>query len=337
MKRSFLTKYIISFLCLLMALCLMSSSAFASDVKNEDQACSITLTFENDDKAISNAHFRLYRIARSAAELENANFIGDFNDYQITVDSPLDVEALSTLAATLSSYAARDALVPNYQGDTDSKGRIIFENLEPGVYLIDGNSVKDANGVYNPQPFIVVLPAVIDGEEHKDVSSKVKYEYIPSDAETISRKVIKVWDDKNYPDRPLEISVQLLCDGQVQSEVALNSENNWRYTWDDLDPSKTWQVVEKDVPDGYSVSISREGEIFVVTNKYEEDIPEGGWPSEPSSSRPTNPDKEPTTSGSGKEENLPNTGLLWWPVPVLLTSGFALFSVGFVKRKRDED
>ncbi|MCH5197525.1 MAG: Cna B-type domain-containing protein [Oscillospiraceae bacterium] len=366
MKKSFLIKYLAAFLCLFMVVSFFSPAVLAEDWQDDDY--SVTLIFVHDGEPVRNAHFRLYYIAEALDGVDNREFFGDFKDYRVTID-PFMNDKLSEIASTLSAYAARDALVPDAQGETDNMGRLKFKNLDGGVYLIDGNSTVQNGEVYNPQPFIVYLPSVVDDEEHNRVNANIKYEYLNTYYEKIERKVVKIWDDEGNPNRPNQIVAQLLCDGEVFDEVVLNAENNWRHTWSGLEAFHIWQVVEKTVPGDYSVSVIREGNTFVLTNTYEGDIPEEGWPTEPSSNDSSDPydpsdpsnlsnSSDPssggdgpdgTTGGSGSNGsgsngsgsngsgNLPNTGLLWWPVPVLITSGFALFSVGFVKRKHDDE
>ena len=53
---------------------------------------------------------------------------------------------------------------------------------------------------------------------------------------------------------------------------------------------------------------------------------------EPSKDVPKNPPKE-----AGKKETLPQLGVLWWPIPVLACGGMTLFTLGWIKsRKQDE-
>lgn len=338
MKKSFLIRYIAVSLCLLIAFSL-PLNAFADHWEADDY--SVTLFFDHEGEPIRNAHFRLYLIAENYEDAQARNFLGDFSKYNnVTVENPLETDGLMSLASTLSAYAARDGIVPDEQGDTDDKGTLKFKRLEGGVYLIDGGSTIQGDEVYNPQPFIAFLPAVIDEEECNRVNADVKYEFIANAyLVSLERSVVKVWDDggENNPYRPKEIIAQLLMDGTIYEEVSLNAENNWRYSWKGLNPLHMWQVVEKIVPDDYSVSVVREGDTFILTNKYENEIPEGGWPTtEPDT---TTPGGETTTSPDDKKpgSTLPNTGMLWWPVPVLVSSGFTLFGVGFIKRKRVED
>ena len=128
----------------------------------------------------------------------------------------------------------------------------------------------------------------------------------------ISRKVLKVWEDKGFEaERPKEIEVQLLRGGEVYSTVKLNAANNWRYTWTDLDSRYAWKVVEKEL-EGYTVTVTREGVTFVVTNTYGETIE----------------DNETPLSGE-----LPKTGQLWWPVPVLIAAGLLFIIIGLARRR----
>lgn len=90
----------------------------------------------------------------------------------------------------------------------------------------------------------------------------------------VVRKVQKVWeDDGNEKKRPQSISVQLLENGKVVDTVVLNRDNNWEYTWKNLDGGSVWQVVEAETPEGYTVSVVREGAVFVMTNTFPSEIP----------------------------------------------------------------
>lgn len=115
--------------------------------------------------------------------------------------------------------------------------------------------------------------------------------------------------------RPAFIEVQLLRDGRVFDTVRLREENNWSHTWTGLDADFAWSVVETAVPAGYTVRVERAGITFVLTNTRPE-------PEEP---------EEPETPG-GK---LPQTGSLWWPVPVLALAGLFLLLLGWGRRRAD--
>lgn len=132
---------------------------------------------------------------------------------------------------------------------------------------------------------------------------------------------MKVWNDAGQEhDRPKKITVQLLKNGEVYDTVILNERNSWRYIWNDLPKYDKnglpieWRVVEL-TPEGYTVSITQESGTFVVTNT----------PKQPSVMPPTDQPKEPT---------LPQTGELWWPVPVLAAAGLLLIAAGAGKKRK---
>ena len=88
--------------------------------------------------------------------------------------------------------------------------------------------------------------------------------------------VEKVWDDKNDQDgiRPTTIKVQLYADGKASGRtVELSENNNWKYTWKDLDKQKdgediVYTVDEIEIPDGYTKTVTNKGAAFTITNTH---------------------------------------------------------------------
>lgn len=83
---------------------------------------------------------------------------------------------------------------------------------------------------------------------------------------TIDRTVKKVWNDNNNPDRPSAITVNLLCNGEIHDTVTLNASNGWSHDWTGLENGPLWSVREVNVADGYTASVSRSGNTFIITN-----------------------------------------------------------------------
>ena len=130
--------------------------------------------------------------------------------------------------------------------------------------------------------------------------------------------VQKVWEDKGYETkRPASIDVVLLKNGVEYNTQTLNEANGWKYTWTDLDGEATWEIKEKSVPAGYEVKTSLENYTVTMTNTY----------------NPENKTTPPsgTTKKTGK---LPQTGMLWWPVPVLGCAGLLLILLGLVRKNK---
>lgn len=115
------------------------------------------------------------------------------------------------------------------------------------------------------------------------------------------------------------------------------AEEDGKVTFPQL-PFGLYLVVQKTAPAGYSKT-----EPFLVSLPY---LYEGEYQydvaSEPKTdlerevpTKPTSPPTKPTpSSGGGK---LPQTGQLWWPVPVLTCGGLGCIVVGLLRRRRDGD
>ena len=182
----------------------------------------------------------------------------------------------------------------------------------------------------------------------------------PSD-NTVERRVLKVWKDDIQQCRPKEVIIQLLKDGTVYDTVTLNAANNWRYTWDKLpkynkDGSKiVWSVVEKEL-ENYTVLITQDGVTFVVTNTYSPDKPTDDtvtrtvlkvWDDKGYESRRPKSVQVTLYVSSTRQygftfvltntldkQKLPQTGVLWWPVPILAVAGLAFLIAGTLSRKK---
>ncbi len=357
-----------------------NSNSKASDSGSEaidlHRESSLTVFFGRDGAGFAGTEFRLYQVGEVSAA-GNHTLTGDFANYPVSLEG-LDSSGWRALAQTLEAYIARDDLSPLMSAQTGQDGLAAFHPLTPGLYLVEGDRFDQENSTYTPEPFLVSLPGMGAEEEQwiYDMSVSCKYDSIgnppggddddsdddggddndddggddgggngggsSTDEEPITRKVLKVWrDEGSEAQRPEEIFVELLQDGEVYETIALNAENNWRYTWTDLDSRSRWQVTEEDTPEDYTVSVSREGVTFVMTNTRRittdiEDgpVPEGGFPGAPGMEIA---DMPVPRSGLLPGEKLPQTGMLWWPVPVLACTGMFLFLIGWGRSRHEEE
>lgn len=83
--------------------------------------------------------------------------------------------------------------------------------------------------------------------------------------------VEKIWTgDDGLDVRPENIKVQLL-DGTVEvgEPITLSAQNNWKYTWENLDDKTTWTVAEVEVPENYTSVVSDKADNKItITNIY---------------------------------------------------------------------
>lgn len=251
--------------------------------------------------------------------------------------------------------------------DTDQNTE---ERLTAGLYLVIGEPKVDGRYTYTPQTFMVALPLLSSDDSwnyHVTADEKLQTNYDPPDGggggTTTAITVNKVWDDADAEDvvRPESIRVQLLQNGNVYDTQTLSESNGWYYRWSGLSSSSHWQIAEVDVPDGYSVSVEQSNNSFIITNTAdteieEPEIPEGpgpstdpGDPTEPTDPGTDIPDVDipggpgdPGTDDPGIDipdegtpgGDLPQTGVLWWPVQALTLAGIVFFSIGWLDYRR---
>lgn len=221
---------------------------------------------------------------------ENYNLVDAFSHYSI--DLKLDAQGA---ANALENRILMDGIEADACVTSDSVGNASFSGLESGIYLVVGKEVFQDGVFYMPQVSLVSLSG--------NLSVDLKYE---TSVKPSRIHVLKVWKRDNKKSRPKSIEVCLLrSDGIVVDKVILNSDNQWSTTWENLSTSYTYRVMETSVPSGYKESCTREKDTIILTNT-------GNF----------------TDKVEKKDEVLPNSGQLWWPVPVLLFVGLVLFGLG---------
>ena len=314
-------------------LCLLTSVAQAAGSIDLTRKPTLTLTCRDGKTALSGAKFSIYRVA-DADETGELTVRSEFDEFDLDIRGKND-RRWRKMAQTLESYVLRRELTPADSGKTDKTGMLTFptqgKTLAAGLYLVIGERHTQGGNDYDAEPFFVLLPTqdLENNEWVYDVSADVKFGKtpVPDDGDTVTRKVLKVWDDDGAEDsRPQEITVELLRNGKVYDTVKLSEKNNWRYTWLDLDADARWSVTEKTVS-GYTVSITREGITFVVTNTKKPD--RTATPETPV--KPSNPSKP----SSPAKPTLPQTGAVWWHVEALALSGLVFLILGALDRKTE--
>ena len=322
-------------------------SAFAAESIDTNRNITLTISYTNNGTPIADAEFSIYLVAEADTR-GNLVTTENFSGYNVDITDD-DNGEWGILATTLEGYVLRDQILPTDSQKTNQQGLASFPNegikLTPGLYLVLGTRHTQNEVVYETLPFMMFMPMQEQGEEklNYDVAVRPKFDSRSIyDDSAITCKVVKVWNDKgNEAIRPKEAIVQLLRDGQIFDTVALNAENNWRYMWTDLDVNHQWRVVEKELED-YTVLVSREDIAFVITNTCVREVP-----TEPGTenNKPTNPDTTPDTTGSTEktvnpdDSTLPQTGQLWWPVPILSAAGLLFIIIGllFLRGKSNEE
>lgn len=298
---------------------LLSTIAFAAELPDLSAKCSLTIDFVYDEVPVEGAEFNLYRVGDLSKDY-TLSLSGAYAKYPVEVNG-LDDVRFQKAADTLAGYVGLDGHKPTASLATDAAGQAKFVGLEAGLYLLIASPVNTEEGIYVVENQLIILPFAENtaGEWNHDLSIQPKAEFEPAQPEPLKLMVVKVWDDKETDGihRPVSVTVHLLRNGEKYDTVVLSEETSWRHEWTDLERTYNWSVAEE-VPAGYTVSINLNGTQFIITNTCKLPTP----------TPPPSPTPPPT---------IPQTGQLWWPVPVLLLVGAALIAMGFVWRKDEGD
>lgn len=316
-------KKLITLLLTLMIIAYSSVSVFAMPF-NRTEKGTITITVVSDSVNVNNIEYRLYKIADFYANKYEFLLNGDFSESGISLnfDKNTTDEEIKNKIDTLNGFIINNNITPNYVGYTND-GELIFDDLSNGLYFLTGPISYIYEGEdyysYKPQSTFVAVPSVVDGEYKFDVEVVNKYtkDFTGTDDDSpfTELSVVKKFNDAGYEnDRPSEIIVDLLKNNVLFDTVTLNESNNFSHKWKylerkDGDTNNVWKVEER-VPDNYQDSYDYEGRKVTITNTRV--------------TPPNTPDPE-----------LPNTGVLWWPVPILLTVGIASMVIGHMRNKNE--
>ena len=315
------------------------SSVYGAEAIDITESVYLTLNCRYGDKPVQGKIFNAYRLA-DVDKYGRITPIEDYESFNLGILGR-DEESWRATAAALESYVLAKNIKADGKAVSDENGIARFERLEQGLYLVIDSRMTMGNVRYEISPVIVQLPmADTDTNSWKyNVTSDVKGEIIPvspsqPDSQYTDITVTKGWEDNDdeYKVRPSEVRVYLLKEGDVIDQAVLNRENNWKHTWKNLDKRYSYTVAE-DIVEYYSPQLEREGYEFALINTYYDSSIEPG----PSGdiNVPDGSDS-PDASGTGSPDSgkLPQTGSLWWPVPVLTAAGLILVCAGVMRRRR---
>ena len=271
-------------LCTIMVLLMLPMQVFAAGAIDLERDVALTVSYKDGSTPLAGVEFSIYRVADvDAYAYSEFTLTDEFASSNVSVNN-LDSSGWRAAAGTLAGYVQLNGIKALDSGSTNDDGLLTFPTdksivMKPGLYLVIGQKHTQNSTAYTAEPFLVSLPALNEIENNWDYigtaspkfTSKPIIPIIPDS--DVDRKVIKVWDDNGYEhNRPEQVIAVLLRDGVPYDSVILNEDNDWTHRWTGLDADYTWTVTEKEVPDGYTVSIRKEGITFVITNTYHPDV-----------------------------------------------------------------
>ena len=250
-----------------------------------DMTCSLTvhLVSSDSDEELSGVSVELIPVCDMTDE--GLVYTGAFASF----GQDVFLASEKSYAEDLATYVEENGIT----GDvlvTDSTGKVLFEDLTPGMYFVLEKDKGDEQEVFSP--FLTILPS----EDGPDVIAEPKTTAMSTQRRVETTvTVTKVWNDDGQ-NRPESVKINLKNEDGIYDTITLTAAGNWEYEWENLPRNKTWSVEEVNVPEGYTVTYKNDGNDFTVTNT----------------------------------SKLVQTGIEQRPVPVLFIAGILLLGAGLL-------
>ncbi len=253
---------------LISALLLLQIAGVFAFAEETEQTSSLTVVYKDGELLFNGLDISVYRVADIEADGSYA-LCGVFADYPINVKIVRTQEEWRTIATTLTSYIVADELSAMATATTNENGEVVFENLSKGLYLVCGVQTEKNDLIYAFESFFSTLPRPDEnGAPQYEVKALPKHTTHIPEPDEIEYKVFKQWKDEGYNKRPTSVEVGIYDDGKLVSTQTLSAENNWSYSWKGIDDGSVWTVVERNIPGEYTVTVTENETVFVITNSY---------------------------------------------------------------------
>ena len=318
---------------LCMLLLLQPLCSFAAE-NTAPQKCKLTILYTKNDLTFSDFEINIYRVAKRTGE-SSFKKVSPFNQYPVNVTNVSSQMEWKEIAETFLGYVNADNIEPYMSKTVDEKGEAVFENLEEGLYLVSGTTIQAGDVIYDFHEFMICLPTIKDGTYTYDVSAIPKSSQSEPISKEITYTILKLWKDEGHSEqRPDSITVDILKSGETQETILLNASNNWTYSFTCTDGNDDWSVVERNVPEGYSVTVTEKETSFVVMNTWEEPLGDPEIPVEPDGSEDPDEPEQPTDIPSTKPQTGDIAPLKLWMTTFCL-SGLVLIVLGVGMRRKE--
>ena len=264
---------ILCLLCLLPCRALAVSTADASQPIDPAASCTLTIRYAYDQVTFSELPVQLYQVARVSADFRYT-LTEDFAPTGLELNGIETTGEWDVIRSTLEAHIVGSATTPAETAPTDAAGQAVFADLQPGLYFAVVPPVIRAEGTYLFHTALVAVPGLDpEGNWQYQVAVNAKAQFLPpvEPEETIEYKVLKLWKgDKNINQRPKSVQVEIFCNGESRETVTLSEETQWAYSWQAKDDGSVWKVVERNIPENYTVTVEDRQTTFVLTNTYED-------------------------------------------------------------------
>jgi hypothetical protein len=247
-----------------------------------EKECSLTVSYCCGETAFSGVEVKLYRIAEVSADFKYT-LTQPFETSGLMLDGIQTVGEWNLIRSTLETHILAYNISSEFTAETNDDGQVSFEALKTGMYLAIVSKVEWQDLYYQFDSALIALPGLeSDDRWQYQVSVNAKGEVLPSvdPDEEIELKVLKLWKGDETPNnRPESIEVEIFCNETSYKTVILSEDNHWAYTWSAKNDGSNWTVIERNVPQGYTMTVEERRSSFVLTNTWSPTYPDD--PDEP--------------------------------------------------------
>lgn len=256
---------------------LAASTSDAVEPIAPEKECSLTVSCSYADMAFPGVEVMLYRVAEVSADFKYA-LTQPFEASGLVLDGIRTAGEWNVARTTLEAHIFGHNITPEFIAQTNEAGQASFGTLRTGMYLAIISQAEQQELQYQFDSALIALPGLgPDGRWQYQVSVNAKGEALPPvhPDEEMELKVLKLWrGDEARKDRPKSVEVEIFCDGNSYKTVILSEENHWAYSWSARDDGSRWTVVERNVPQGYTMTVEERQATFVLTNTWKPTAPD---------------------------------------------------------------
>lgn len=248
-----------------------ASTSDAIEPITPNNTCSLTVSYCYGETAFSDVQVKLYRIAEISADFQYT-LTQPFKASGLVLNGVQSIGEWNVIRSTIEAHILAYDVEPDAVSATNQNGQVCFDALSTGMYLAVVSLAAQGDLQCRFDSALVTLPGLgQDGRWQYEVSVNAKGEALPpvDSDEEIEFKVLKLWKgDEGRSDRPESIEVEIFRNGISYEKIVLSEENHWSYAWSAEDDGANWSVVERNVPEGYTVTVEAKDSSFVLTNVF---------------------------------------------------------------------
>lgn len=255
-------------LCLCLAPCaaMAASTADAVEPISPDRVCSLTLRYECDGMVFPDLFVEVYRVAEISGDFQYT-LRGDYAPSGLVLNGIRSAGEWDVVRSTLESHILANGISADRTELTDEAGQVRMEDLAAGMYLVSAVGVMHDGYRYFFDSTLIALPGLgEDGYWQYEISANPKPVVTPPEMPDVEYRVLKLWKGDSAASRPRSIDVEIFRDGVSDHTVTLSAENNWSHSWTAKDDGAKWVVVERNIPDEYTVTVDARETTFLLTN-----------------------------------------------------------------------